>query len=299
MHNKIEILPISLLENEGDTVRELKKLANSLKLEFGWHYLLDITWILRQLKEIESKNIIDAGAGIGLMQWFLAENGAQVISVDRESRADLPPRFRRRYQVRGLRADDLYAYSASVRGLKGINRRKVRVQTADYVNLIQYKINQLSKNKEDGKLGQVIIYNQDLENLVDISDDSIDAIVAVSSLEHNSPDGLERVVDELMRVLKPGFALLATLGAAKDRDWYHQPSKGWCYCEDTLRKIFHIGSEVSSNYDQYDQLFNELQDCTELRDNLASFYFNSGNNGMPWGKWAPEYQPVGICKIKG
>ena len=36
----------------------------------------------------------------------------------------------------------------------------------------------------------------------------------------------------------------------------------------------------------------------ELRDNLASFYFRSGDNGMPWGKWDPQYQPVGVCKVK-
>jgi SAM-dependent methyltransferase len=173
------------------------------------------------------------------------------------------------------------------------------MQTADFIDLLKYQVNQLSDSGAPRKSGQVIIYNQDLVNLVDIADDSIDAIVAVSSLEHNSPDGLERVVAELMRVLKPGCALLATLGTARDSGWYHEPSKGWCYSEGTIRKIFDIPSEVPSNYDQYDRLFNKLQDCKELRQNLASFYFRSGDNGMPWGKWAPEYQPVGICKIKG
>jgi hypothetical protein len=36
----------------------------------------------------------------------------------------------------------------------------------------------------------------------------------------------------------------------------------------------------------------------ELKNNLASFYFKSGENGMPWGEWNPEYQPVGVCKVK-
>jgi SAM-dependent methyltransferase len=298
MRDKVEILPVSLLESERSKVRELKKLASSLKLEFGWHYLLDITWILRQLEEIESKSIIDAGAGTGVMQWYLAKNGARVISIDRESRADLPPRFRRRIKVQGLRATDLISDDASKRVLEGINPRSLKMKTADFIDLLKYQVTQLSNSEADSKSGQVIIYNQDLVNLEDIADDSIDAIVAVSSLEHNSPGGLERVVAELMRVLKPGCALLATLGAARDSDWYHEPSKGWCYSEETVRKIFHISNEVPSNYDQYDQLFIELQDSKELRDNLASFYFHSGDNGMPWGKWAPEYQPVGICTVK-
>jgi len=299
MRDKIEILPISLLESESVKVGKLKKLASRLKLEFGWHYLLDITWILRQLEEIESKSIIDAGAGTGVMQWYLAENGARVISIDRESRAYVPPRFRRRYKVLGFRAADLITDNAPGRRSEGIIRTSLKAKVIDFIDLLRYEVNQISNSKDDSKSGQVIIYNQDLVNLVDIADDSIDAIVAVSSLEHNSPDGLERVVAELMRVLKPGCALLATLGAVRDSDWYHEPSKGWCYSDRTLRKIFHISSEVPSNYDQYDQLFNELQGCRELRENLASFYFHSGDNGMPWGKWDPEYQPVGICKIKG
>jgi hypothetical protein len=42
----------------------------------------------------------------------------------------------------------------------------------------------------------------------------------------------------------------------------------------------------------------KLRACTELRENLASFYFRSGENGMPWGKWDPQYQSVGVLKVK-
>jgi SAM-dependent methyltransferase len=146
--------------------------------------------------------------------------------------------------------------------------------------------------------GEVIIYNQDLTHLVDINDQSVDAIVAVSSLEHNSPENLERVVSELLRVLKPGRPLYATLGCAKNKDWFHEPSKGWCYSERTLRRIFDLETDTRSNFDQYDDLMSALRANKELESNLASFYFGSGDNGMPWGKWDPQYQPVGICKIK-
>ena len=27
---------------------------------------------------------------------------------------------------------------------------------------------------------------------------------------------------------------------------------------------------------------------------LADFYFRSGDNGMPWGNWDPQYMPVGV-----
>jgi hypothetical protein len=101
-----------------------------------------------------------------------------------------------------------------------------------------------------------------------------------------------------MRVLKPGGLLLATLGAARDADWFHEPSRGWCYTEASLRSLFSLAEDIPANYSHYDELLRDLKNCSELRDNLADFYFRSGDNGMPWGKWDPRYQSVGVCKQK-
>ncbi len=103
MIEKIELLPVELLDQNRSLVVELKKLASSLGLDFGWHYLLDLTWTISQLGSIENRRILDAGAGTGILQWYLAEHGAQVVSVDRFSRSLLPVRFRRRYRCQGLR----------------------------------------------------------------------------------------------------------------------------------------------------------------------------------------------------
>ncbi len=47
-----------------------------------------------------------------------------------------------------------------------------------------------------------------------------------------------------------------------------------------------------------DRRLAEIRDCSDLYNNLAPAYFRSGNNGMPWGVWDPQYQPVGIVKVK-
>lgn len=295
MADKIEILPVSLLESEKTTIDELKILAKELKLEFGWHYLLDLSWIIGNLDQIDGQKMIDAGAGTGVMQWYLANEGATVISIDRESRANLSPRFRRRFNVEGLREDD---YQERSKYPNNVSQSSLKMRMANFVDAVSYETKALTKSEGKRDTGIVFIYNQDLTELADISENSIDAIVAVSSLEHNSPEGLEEVVAELFRVLKPGGALLATLGAAKGEDWFHEPSQGWCYSEATLRRIFDIPKDVQSNFDQYDQLFDALRDNRELKESLASFYFRSGNNGMPWGEWDPKYQPVGIAKVK-
>lgn len=293
MTDRLELLSVSLLDTERANTDALKNLAQSLKLEFGWHYLLDISWILTQIDTIAGRRFIDAGAGTGIIQWYLADQGACVLSIDRESREYLAPRFRRRFEVEGLRQEDL----ASAEFPTATVGKSMKTFAADLVDRMRYGLDQVSRGKSDLS-GKVIIYNQDLTHLADIEDETIDTIVAVSSLEHNTPQGLEVVVAELMRVLKPGGALLATLGAARNDDWFHEPSQGWCYSEDTLREIFHISGEAKSNYGDYDLLMQQLVNNQELKNNLASFYFKSGDNGMPWGKWKPEYMPVGVRKEK-
>jgi len=286
MQEVIEILPVSLLDEERQTVDALKKLAGSLRLEFGWHYLLDLTWIIRRLENIQGQHILDAGAGTGVLQWFLAAQGGIVLSVDRASRVDLPLRFRRRFDVSGLRESDLAPVAQVLRHNLG-SSRQLAAQARDLLHPVS-----LGRSP-----GRVVIYQQDLKTLAGVGDGSLDAVVAVSALEHNPPGELASVVAELLRVLKPGGILLATLGAARDQDWFHTPSQGWCYTECSLRQAFDLPG-AASNYNNYDALFAKLRDCTELRDGLASFYLHSGDNGMPWGNWDPQYPPVGVCKVK-
>ena len=71
-----------------------------------------------------------------------------------------------------------------------------------------------------------------------MASESVDAVVSISSLEHNTLEDLPAIVTELMRVLKPGGRLVATVGASKADDWFHEPSQGWCFTEQTLRSIF-------------------------------------------------------------
>jgi SAM-dependent methyltransferase len=298
MGDRIEILSVALLDQHRDGVQSLRRLAGSLRLEFGWHYLLDLTWMIGLLGDVRGKEIMDAGAGTGIMQWYLAGQGARVLSVDRESRAGLPLRFRLRYRVSGLRSHDLQPVGTPAGASAG---QKVRFSRRAVGAMLRIGGGSLPGRFEASLArgqGRVVIYNQDLKALLDVPDDSLDAIVAVSSLEHNEPADLERVVAELMRVLRPGGSLLATLGASREGDWFHEPSRGWCYSEESLRRAFRLSPEAPSNYAQYDELFAALSSSRELRENLASFYARSGDNGMPWGVWEPRYQPVGVQKVK-
>ena len=291
---KIEIPSVDLLDRQRDVVNKLWDVSRATRVEPGWHYLLDLAWIADNLGQVEGKRILDAGAGMGLMQWYLIESGAaEVISADRGSRYDLPLVMRTRYKVRGLRQSDL---GPAWNVLKGNVSRASGFGKIVYFlrGLVALVMIALPKRFS----GRVLIYNEDLTSMPDFPDNSLDAVVAVSALEHNSPEGLQKVVAEIMCKLKPGGKLLATLCAGKDKDWFHEPSQGWCYTDTTLRRLFDLPDDTPSNYARYDELLNSLKNSTELREKLAKIYFQSGDNGMPWGRWEPQYQPVGVCKVK-
>jgi SAM-dependent methyltransferase len=213
------------------------------------------------------------------------------------SRADLPLRFRSRFQVQGLRSEDLLPASQVIGQNIAIHAAGKRVISPLKKLLLRLR-DIYFLVKRPSTPGRVMIYNQDLADLQHIADNSLDAVVAVSALEHNTPEGLQTVVKEILRVLKPGGLLLATLCAGKDQDRWHAPSSGWCYTDASLRRLFDLPPDTPSNYARYDDLLAALRNCAELRDNLASFYKQSDQNGMPWGVWDPQYQPVGVCKIK-
>ena len=99
----------------------------------------------------------------------------------------------------------------------------------------------------------------------EIASSSIDVVVSVSALEHNSLANLNRCVNELLRILKPGGRLIATLAASEMKDWFHEPSEGWCLTEKTIKDIFALNN-TRSNFHEYKLILEEIKNCRELKD---------------------------------
>ena len=292
--DRLEILSTALLDEHRTVVDELKQIAGLVHQEFGWHYLLDLTWIINNLDLGKLVNVLDAGAGLGILQWYLASKGINVLSVDREDRCDLAPHFRKCFLVQGLRPEDLNVsynpWEAAIRR-PGSFTHKLKGFGRDQLSMWQ------RKSILPGS-GTVTFYHQDLKTLEDVPDNTFDAIVAVSSLEHNPPQDLPVVVNELLRVLKPGGKLVASLSTVGAEDGYHAPSSGWMYSETSMKKCFDLAEDTTTNFADYPHLLEQLRNSSELREGLARFYFKSEKGGMPWGVWDPQYVPVGVCKVK-
>jgi SAM-dependent methyltransferase len=295
--DKIEILPVSLLKDYQNRADEFQALSDSLSLGLGWHYLLDLTWVSLQLPLCQGMMTLDAGAGYGILQWWLLEKGSNVISADRIQRGSLPQSILKRYRVRDWHTYDCTEFDQQPLHdfLPPISPRKWYPHLKKLSNIFK----RWNKERKPGeRMGTAYLYHGDLRHMPEIKDQSVDAVVSVSALEHNPPDDLRACIMELMRVLKPGGKLIVTLGAAREKDWFHEPSSGWCLTQNTLCDLFNLPRDIPSNFDRYDELFEAICNSKQLKDRLANFYFESGNNGMPWGIWDPKYQPVGIVKVK-
>jgi SAM-dependent methyltransferase len=293
--DNVEILSVDLLDRYRTTVSAFEELSRRVRHELGWHYLLDLSWTWAQIeKNVDpGATILDAGAGFGLCQWFLAERGYRVISVDTRDRGLLPIRFRENYRIKGLRPTDYLESRVTPQDFRpSRNPREWYRWPVDVAAALKRAV---APGSSDYK-GEVVIYDQNLNDLQDISDDSVDAVVSISALEHNTHDNLRDVVAELTRVVKPGGIISATLGAAKEEDWLHEPSHGWCYTDESLRELFNLSKDFSSNFDRFDEFFQSLKNSTELKEKLGSYYRRPGNHGMPSGRWDPEYQVVGVVK---
>lgn len=73
--------------------------------------------------------------------------------------------------------------------------------------------------------------------------------------------------------------------------------RGGCYNEESIIRLFNLDAP-ESNFGEIQTIFEALKQGDGLKEHLASIYFASGNNEMPWAEWNPTYIPVGVRKWK-
>lgn len=298
--DNIKLLDTNLLKTKEFKIFQYWKKA--LAYEVGWHYPLDIVWILKELGKLNLKPnslILDAGGGYGLLQFILAAKGYDVVSIDLAPRKKPLPFgiiFRISSSKNSGNSNLLYA-----RHLENIRLAKFSTR-AKLVLLIKRlakwtPVNYLQAIARRGQYGSITFHQADLVQWNE-SDKKFDAVVSVSALEHNkSFNKISKVVNNLENSLKPGAPMIITTSASNKESWYHKPSNGWCFEVKDLNNIFNL-IKPGNNFGKYPEISARINQSRYLRKNLPGYYFYTKDCGMPFGIWDVKYLPVGIIKWK-
>lgn len=303
----LQLLSIELIEEHAEKVKEIDNLCKALWRGLGWHYLLDLIWILNEIEKAElpaGSTILDAGGGQGMLQYLLAERGYNIVSVDYSPRR-IPRLYGWLYDFEHMGYQGVIGQDAYSEHIAALNRIGPKLKQLPY-RITRHKFAPMRMlgmliRRFLGwrKPGRIQIYHADMMDMGELVDGSVDAVVSVSAIEHMQREDIPKAAKELVRILKPGGILALTLSAAREEDWFSENASGWCFTSTSLRDLFEISPKDLFGPKDYDLVMAGLQKSRELQKRLASSYYISGDNGMPWGIWDPKYIPVGVmirCK---
>ena len=144
------------------------------------------------------------------------------------------------------------------------------------------------------RIGPVRWLKGNLCDIPDLPDNTFDAVISLSALEHIHFADITNAVEEIKRVVKPdGRWAVTTSGTEEEETWFQKPSQGNCFSSRDIERIFEASSQGAQNPQE---TLEKYRSNSYLKKNLSKVYFKSGGYGMPWGKWNPKYIPVGIFK---
>jgi SAM-dependent methyltransferase len=307
MDDKIELLSEELIDKRPHLALDVMAVSARLQEPLGWHYLLDLIWVLSELDLMPGATILEEGAGLGVLQFVLAERGYKVISADMAVREPRPAvRHMFNFRFMGVDGRIEHPYLAHHEwpqkpkpGWQSFLDIRVRDVLARPLGRLKKKAEPAVKpdpGPDTDRLPEIIFYRTDVRSMPEMAAGSVDAVVSLSALEHNEPHVVKQIQREAMRVVRPGGVILHTVSAVLDPgETFHEESHSWLLDKDGLKEAYLL-EEPWSNYDRFDEIAAEIRNPRYLKRYLSHSYFQSGRNGMPWGIWKPEYLPVGIRK---
>ncbi len=275
----------------------------------GWHYVIDLAWIYERARSWPAgARVLDAGGGSGPAQYLLLEMGFDVTNVDlypqRPSFAE-----RRRYKSsfaisKGLTATPSLTATPYLRHLAGAFAALKKVVRGSglwpWLRLLRDRPAfaercdawRRSARHTGCPPGRLRLLRGNLCSLPDFSDGHFDAVVSVSALEHAPAADIPTMLAELRRVVRAdGHWAITTSATHRSETWLHEPAMGFCFSTADLRRLF---DAVPADDACAEDLLAAYRCCTYLEQHLAPLYRKSGRLGMPWGRWDPQYLPVGL-----
>lgn len=308
--DSIELLSESLITENPMLAVEALAVSSKCSIPLGWHYLLDIIWVLKNIENNESDinkkdvSILEVGAGGGVLQFILASYGYKVISADIAPRI-ITENIKLMYQVEEVQDESFLSNEY----IKHHNMTKPSVWQRFTNRLFQTSLSSLSRALRKSyvikgeKLGEsrtdsqpkIMLYQADAQNMPSIKNSQVDYCVSISALEHNKPEIATKIQKELIRVTKNNGLILHTVSAQYEGRGFHEPSYSFLMGEKELSETYLL-NEFTSNFEEWEALFQSLKDSKYLSRWLASMYYNKEKSGMPLGVWSPSYMPTGVKK---
>jgi SAM-dependent methyltransferase len=306
MPDRIELLSESLIDQHPDLALEVLAASSRLSIPLGWHYLLDLIWILRELDGGPKRRILEVGAGLGLLQFILADLGHEVTSVDMRVRQ--PSRqLSNLYSFKSIGSleaiDHAYLQHHGLKRRPSPGRRLGSVLDTKLGDLPKKLMGAFKRRPAPGadtrpvhqERPVITFIRSEVEKMKDLAAGSFDVTLSVSALEHNEPEHVARIGQEIARVTRSRGLVLHTVSACLSGRAFHAPSHSHLLDEDGLVAAYQL-KNYTSNFSEGIRIERELREGKRLRRWLAHTYFQSGSNGMPWGIWDPQYLPVGVRK---
>ena len=321
MKNVVQLLTSNLL-NDNQKLKEIDHWLSVMNRPQGWHYDMDIVWLLQELENSGIKKgdtILDAGAGMGVTQFILAARGFNVISLDYSHR-ECPKIADGIFDISILSKDTLnynHTYMGSVDyGIKSdadkMNEKKEGILSfaiktilkgrtySTLSNLLKKRRNNLINSREreldHSNFGEIKFIRAAFHD-IPLEDFSVDAIVSVSAIEHADQTLMEKNIFEMKRVLKKGAPLLITTSATnQEKDVYHKKTLGWCYSKASLNNMAAIKNINKFNYKLAEK---EILESKLWRTRIDSYYANDPDSEF-FKKRIKKlpYLPVGVKIIK-
>ena len=281
---------------QGPNFEHYQKWQRILNLKPGWHYPMDLVWILDRLSESvpPPARILDLGAGSGPLQFLLAASGYDVVSVDLVAR-----KFGRTYSTFFKTIDSQTttietAYSSRLTG------KPTRRSLSRILNGVAWRVRRaaatlrretISALRGRSEYGEIELVVADVTR--DFSVPKTDAIVSVSALEHIPL--LDDFALAVRNVSSVGVPCFLSTSAARNETWFHEPSSGWCFGREMIDSL--VGAPPAEDWvSEYDATMSSIVESDYLRSNIPSYYYGNPNCGLPYGRWDPTYVPIGLSK---
>jgi ubiquinone/menaquinone biosynthesis C-methylase UbiE len=311
--NAIELLGPELLEHEP-ALRDIDHWLAVMDRPQGWHYDLDIVWLLTQLERAgiaPGMTVLDAGAGLGITQYVLAARGFHVISLDFAER-QVPERGRQIFRI--TQADDppldyRHGYADHMRFVpepRGIFHmaskaaRRFMHSPADTLNAMLDRRRGLhrarrfaeERARDHSRYGTIRFVRASFHQMP-VDSASVDAVVSVSAIEHSEKDIIMRAFAEMRRVTRPGGPILVTTSMGREPvDTFHEPTRGYCFSAESLSALVGCPAPPLS----YDDAERRLLASAGLWSRLDPYYYR-----WDWALFhdarpprALPYLPVGL-----